>query len=171
MTSMIVAKDQNNAIGYKNELLFDIPEDLDFFKLMTVDNVVAMGRKTFESLGCKPLPNRFNMVLTSSDEFVEKHDRFDNCFFFTDKDMLIGMVQHLSIDKHVFIIGGAEIYNMFMPLADRLYVTNVLENALEADTFFPAIKDDSWTKLFESRNPLVSSTGIPYKQQVFKKKK
>lgn len=144
--------EENRALGKNNKLLWYIPEDLKRFKELTKGHVVIMGRKTYESIG-KLLPERLNIIVTrdsqsyiaSNPELVSGSDykkRSRNKFGMTT----IGVVSNsldeaLKIvetrnDREVFIIGGGQIYEQAMPLADRLYLT-LVEGEFEADTFFP----------------------------------
>ena len=129
MLSIIAAHDENYGIGIRNELPWKLSDDLKNFKKITENNYIVMGRKTFESIG-KALPNRKNIILTHQQEYTQ-----DKCIILND----IQQVINLSKDKphyEIFIIGGAQIYNIFLPHIDRLYITKV-HATLEADAFFP----------------------------------
>lgn len=121
--------DQNKAIGKGNRLLWHIPEDLKRFKNITSGHAIIMGRKTFESIG-RPLPNRTNIVVTSDKSFIA-----ENCTIcHTIEDALI---EAKKIEpEEVFIIGGGQVYNQTINLADKLYLT-IVEGEFEADAFFP----------------------------------
>jgi len=132
--SIIVAVDANNGIGKDNDLLTFIPGDLKRFKEITTGHPVIMGRKTLESLPKGPLPNRTNIIITGSET------KFDGC-------VTVNSIQE-AIDacpegEESFIIGGGKIYEQFLPIADKLYLT-VVEKEFEADTFFPEINFDNW---------------------------
>lgn len=125
----IIAK--NRAIGFKNKLLYDIPEDMKHFKEITTGQVVIMGENTFHSMKDRPLPNRINIILT-----LDKN--------FKAKDCLIAYSMPESIElakaqtgREIFFIGGGQIYRQALPLADKLYLTVVDDEPKEADTFFP----------------------------------
>jgi len=139
MISLIFAIGKNNAIGYNNKLPWYLPADFAYFKRVTMGRPVIMGRKTFESIG-KPLPGRINIVITRSTSFSR-----DGCIVVDSVDKAIEYTK----DKETFIIGGLEIYRSFLPLADKLYITEIDED-FEADTFFPEIDYSRW-KLVESR--------------------
>jgi len=128
--SIIVAvAKKDRAIGKNNQLLWDIPADLAHFKKVTDGHPVIMGQKTFDSIG-KPLPNRTNIVLN-----IESGAHNIGCETFNSIPEAIQFAK--SIDKNeVFIIGGGMIYKQTLPLADRLYVTEV-EGDYDADTYFP----------------------------------
>jgi len=121
--SMIVAHGKNRELGYKNKMLWHIPEDFKNFKRLTTGHHVIMGRKTFESiisfLG-HPLPNRTSLVLTRS-PFISD---YDNVLSFDNFDDAVYYAE-VKQDSEVFVIGGAEIYNTFIDRMDALYITEV----------------------------------------------
>ena len=138
MISAIVAVDNNWGIGYNGDLLEYIPEDLKYFKALTTGHVVVMGRKTWDSLPKKPLPNRINYVITkeakSSNEEVAYFDM--NC---------IKMMMQKQSDYEYFIIGGGLIYNQLLPFCDRVYVTKIYKDHDNVDTYFPNLdKSEEW---------------------------
>ena len=136
MINLIVCRDNNNGIGKDNELLYHISEDLKRFKELTTNNIVVMGRKTFESLGNKPLPNRHNVVLThDSLYFYYENEDYENLEF-TNYFHYILNYNKSNPKKEIFIIGGQSIYELFLPIADKIYLTQVDDNSKEADTFF-----------------------------------
>lgn len=128
---MIVAKGENNVIGKDNELIWNIPNDLKYFKEMTSGKTVVMGRKTYESIG-KPLPNRRNIVLTQNKDFYEDQ-----------VEIAHDIEEILNLEGEIMVIGGDSIYRQFMGYADRLYVTEIRE-FFEGDTYFPEIDRDRW---------------------------
>ncbi len=137
--SMIVAIAENYAIGKNNQLLWHISNDLKHFKKLTEDHNIIMGKNTFYSLPKRPLPKRTNIVLTRDSNFDEK-----NIIIVHSIEEAIA---EMNYEKENFIIGGGSIYQQFMPLADKLYITRIHQE-FEADTFFPKIKQDEW-KLVE----------------------
>ena len=141
MISIIVAIAQNGTIGDKNALLWHIKEDMRFFRTTTSGHPVIMGRKTFESLGSKPLPKRKNIVITRSD--VE----FEGAFVAHSLEEAIAMADD---DAEVFIMGGAQIYAQALDIADRMYVTRV-ERDYEGDTSFPEVDYSKWKLVAEER--------------------
>lgn len=131
---LIVAVAEDWGIGYKNKLLFSIPEDMKFFRETTKDSVVIMGRRTLESFpGKKPLKNRVNIVLTSHMDY--KVEGAVTCFSAKDAAMIAK-----SYDKELFIIGGARVYREFLPYCEKAYVTRVHSKA-DADSFFPNLDE------------------------------
>ncbi len=143
---LIVCVDANWGIGYKNELLVRIPSDQKFFRETTTGKVVVMGRKTLESLtGGKPLKNRVNIVLSSSDKTSKVEDEI---YVKTIDDCLELLKQYNEDD--IYIIGGASIYKQFLPYCDTAYVTKV-DREFSADTYFSNLdKDDEWEIVSES---------------------
>ena len=135
MISIIVAINKNNGIGYKNELLYWLPNDLKRFKSLTTGHTIIMGRKTFESLPKGALPNRRNIVLSHKNLILDGAECFHS---------LNEALEACKEDDEVFIIGGASLYKEAMPLADRLYITEIDDKDKEADAFFPEITSDKW---------------------------
>ena len=142
MISIIVAIAQNGIIGDKNSLLWHIKEDMRFFRTTTSGHAVIMGRKTFESLGSKPLPKRKNIVITRSDL------TFEGALTAHSLDEAIAMAEG---DEETFIIGGAQIYRAALAVADRMYITRV-ERDYEGDTSFPDIDYSQWQLVSEERH-------------------
>ncbi|MGL5692967.1 MAG: dihydrofolate reductase [Peptostreptococcaceae bacterium] len=129
MIKIIVAVDKNGAIGRNNDLIYNIREDLKNFKKLTTDNIVVMGRNTWESLPIKPLPNRENRVLTTSNLEFNGAQKLNS---------LDGLKKYLkNLEKDVYIIGGASVYNQIMDenLVDEAHVTFVKDEVKDADTF------------------------------------
>jgi len=137
--SIIVAIAENNAIGKDNQLLWHIPGDLKRFKKITTGHTVIMGKRTYESLPARPLPNRTNMVITDIPGEI-----FPGCQMAYSIDEAI---QKCDKNEENFVIGGGSVYRQFLPIADKLYLT-VVRKFFEADTFFPEINFDEW-KLIE----------------------
>ena len=136
--SLVVAAATNNAIGKCNQLLWNLPNDLKFFKNITWAMPVLMGRKTFESLGNKPLNGRVNIILTSDKKYkkdgvVTVHKISDAEFFAKENDY-----------KELMILGGANVYKQTIDDADKIYITRVHHVFEDADAFFPAIDESKW---------------------------
>ena len=160
MISIIVAIAQNGTIGDKNSLLWHIKEDMRFFRTTTSGHPVIMGRKTFESLGSKPLPKRKNIVITRSD--VE----FEGVFTAHSLEEAISMAEG---DEEIFIMGGAQIYAQSLDIADRMYITHV-ERDYEGDTSFPEIDYSKWTLVKEERFERGEEYESPFAFLVYDKK-
>ena len=152
MISAIVAADEKWGIGKDGKLLVSIPEDLKRFKAITKHNVVVMGRKTWESLPNKPLPDRVNLVITNS---YRPDKEYRNTIFCTMDDAKRFMIKH-PITKF-FVIGGGEIYKQLLPYCRYVYLTKIY-NTYDADVTFPNldnkpfmfIKENSKVKLYNN---------------------
>jgi len=136
--SLVVAASTNNAIGKDNKLLWNLPNDLRFFKNVTWAMPVLMGRKSFESIGNKPLKGRVNIVLTSSKFFkgegVVVVNKIKNAEFFVKENDY----------KELMILGGGNVYAQTIDDADKIYITRVHHVFEDADTFFPVIDEKKW---------------------------
>ena len=136
MLSIIVAIAKNNVIGKDNKLIWHLPEDLKRFKRLTTNHNIIMGRKTFESLG-RVLPNRKHIVLCNdmkldiNDENVEIMDNIDK------------LKEYEEAEEENFVIGGATIYKLLLPKADKLYITKINQE-FEGDVYFPEIDENVW---------------------------
>ncbi len=136
--SIIVAIDENNGIGLKNNLLAYIPADLKRFKEITTGHTVIMGKNTWLSLPKRPLPERRNIVITS-----HKEEMFNGAVVANSLNEAIDI---LSDNDESFVMGGASIYRQMFPLATKLYLT-LIHKTFEADTFFPEIDYSQWTEI------------------------
>ena len=134
MITIIAAIANNNALGLNNKLIWHLPEDLKRFKRVTTGHHVIMGRKTFESLG-KPLPNRTTIIITRN-----KNYKANNCIIVNSLDEALEKAKQ---DKNPYILGGAEIYKLAMPIANKLDLT-IVHHEFEADAFFPEIDTSIW---------------------------
>ena len=144
--SIVVATGKNGEIGTKGKLLWSIPSDLKRFKDITTSGkigIVIMGRKTYESLPTypHPLPNRINLVITSKARSLEENEYYDeDVIFFDGIEEVLGTVEKyeevLGLDDEYFIIGGGSIYKQFLPLCNKIYLTEVDQEFPEADTYF-----------------------------------
>ena len=136
MISIIAAIADHNAIGVGNRLLWHLPNDMKRFRLLTTGHTVIMGRKTFESLPHGALPNRTNTVITRN-----VHASYEGCETFDNLSDAIDRHRH---EDELFIIGGAQIYEQTIGLADKLYITCVHHTFGQADVFFPEIDENEW---------------------------
>jgi dihydrofolate reductase len=133
--SIIVAIAQNNAIGKDNQLLWHIPADLKRFKKLTTGHTIVMGKRTFESLPLRPLPNRRSIVITDI-----PGEEIEGC---TMAYSIEDSISKMDDAKENFIIGGGSVYRQFLPLAQQLYLT-IVQKDFEADTFFDEIDYSKW---------------------------
>ena len=145
MVSAIVAVDNNWGIGYNGKLLERIPEDLKYFKELTNNNVIVMGRKTWNSLPVNPLPNRTNIIITRNPiHFTTINGAFRQSLEHTVKDMVA-----MKNDFNWFVIGGGQIYKELLPLCDRVYVTKIFKDHENVDTYFPNLDESNeWSPAF-----------------------
>ena len=135
MISFIVAMDKNRVIGKDNQLPWHLPEDLKFFKRVTMGHPIAMGRKTHESIG-RVLPGRENIVITRQPDY-----RSEDCTVFYSVEDFVKKSHEQS--EEIFVIGGAEIFKETFPYADRLYIT-LIHDEFAGDTFFPEFNPSEW---------------------------
>lgn len=135
MITIIAAIGKNNELGINNHLLWNLKEDMKFFKEKTINHKVVMGLNTYNSIS-KPLPNRENIVLSSTIQNLPKEVKQ-----YTNINKLTKYLQ--NINEEVFIIGGASLYNHFISIADKMYITQI-EDTKEADTYFPKINKEEW---------------------------
>jgi dihydrofolate reductase len=159
--SIIVAIAQNYGIGYKNELLAHISEDLKRFKAITGGKTVVMGRNTWFSLPKRPLPNRQNIVITNVEG--EKFEGADTVYSIDEA------INRCPDNAESFIMGGAMVYKQFFPRADKLYITRI-RKTFKADTYFPEITDQKWLLESESEIFRDEKSGIEYQYVNFIRK-
>jgi len=134
--SIIAALDKNGAIGNDNKLLCYLPADLKHFKNLTTGHTIVMGRKTYESLPNGALPNRKNVVLSRDKGF-----KCEACEIVHSVDEVFSICKD---DDEIIIIGGAQIYKLFIDKVDRLYLTQI-HSEFTADTYFPDFDLKNWT--------------------------
>ena len=141
MISAIVAVDENWGIGFNGELLEKIPEDLKRFKKLTKGTVVVMGRKTWDSLPNKPLPDRLNIIISRQPQFV---DFLTISIGMEEAKIRAGMASKDPEDEW-FVIGGGQIYKELLPFCDRVYVTKIFKSHDNVDTYFPNLDEpEEW---------------------------
>ncbi|HEY8191130.1 MAG TPA: dihydrofolate reductase [Alphaproteobacteria bacterium] len=140
IVSAIAAMSENRAIGREGALPWHIPEDLKYFKRMTLGKPVIMGRKTFESIGSKPLPKRLNIVISRSRLLA---DGIGWAATVEDAIKLAKKEAQATGQNEIMIVGGAQIYREAMPLTDRLYLT-VIHRTVEGDAYFPDFDQSEW---------------------------
>ena len=160
MVSIIVAIAENGTIGDKNSLLWHIKEDMRFFRTTTSGHAVIMGRKTFESLGSKPLPKRTNIVITRQDV------AFEGALTAHSLEEAIRLAEG---DEEIFIIGGAQIYAEALKVAHRMYITRV-ERSYDGDTSFPEIDYTQWTLTAVERHERGEEFDSPFEFRTYDRK-
>lgn len=146
MISAIVAVDENFGIGFNGDLLEHIPEDLKHFKELTSGHTVVMGRKTWDSLPKKPLPNRHNLVITKDPSIYELTNEV---WFYTLRQIEVLMLKNKNVNY--FILGGGQIYEKLLPICDKVYLTKIMVSHENVDTYFPNIElMDNWKCIEQS---------------------
>jgi dihydrofolate reductase len=157
MISFVVAMDENRAIGKDNDLPWYLPNDLKHFKKTTMGKPVVMGRKTYESIG-KPLPGRENIVVTRDQSYHAE-----------------GTTTVHSVDEvlqweaeEICVIGGTEIFKLFLPVADRLYITEI-HHTFDADTYFPELSDEDWAEVSRTAGIVDEKNKYPHEFVVYEK--
>ncbi len=140
--ALIAAIAENNAIGHENKLIYWLPNDLKRFKELTTGHTIIMGSNTFRSLPKGALPNRRNIVLS------RKESNFPGAEHFTS---LQEALSNCIDEEIVYIIGGEQLYNSALPIADILCLTEIKDTPAEADAFFPAFDKREW-EVIETEN-------------------
>ncbi len=139
MLSIIVAIANENVIGKDNQLIWHLPEDLKRFKEITSGHKIIMGRKTFESLG-RVLPNRKHIVLCNDMNMDIDNENVEIL------DDISKLDPYINSDEECFVIGGATIYKLLMPYANKMYITKI-DQSFEGDVWFPEIKEETWKEI------------------------
>jgi dihydrofolate reductase len=147
--SIIVAASENNAIGKNNQMLWNLPEDMRFFKNTTWGLPLIMGRKTYEALGNKPLAGRFNIVISRQPGYKAGNQEV------READSLLKAIELAKkMDaKEVFIGGGGQIYKESILLCDTIYMTRVF-TTLDGDAFFPEIPQNIFHQTHSKKVPV-----------------
>ena len=161
--SLVVAASENNAIGKNNQLLWHLPKDMKFFKNVTWAMPVVMGRKTFESMGSKPLSGRKNIVITRKPDW-----KAEDVSVVNSVDAAVALANELNY-KEVFIIGGGEIYMIAFERANKIYMTRV-HKELEGDTYFPVIEKNDWKLVNNTDNPADEKHAYAFSFQLWERK-
>lgn len=163
MISIISALAKNRAIGKKNDLPWHLPADLKHFKETTTGKTIVMGLNTFKSIGSRPLPNRKNIVLSSDSESKVP----EGVVLVNSLESVLEMTKD---EKEVMICGGAIVYQQFLPLADRLYLTYI-DHDFEGDIFFPEFDMQSWQEVSREDHQPDEKNLYPYSFVILERKK
>ena len=161
--SLVVAASENNVIGKNNQLLWHLPKDMKFFKNVTWGMPVVMGRKTFESMGSKPLSGRKNIVITRKPGWTAEGVSVVN-----GVDAAVALTEELNY-KEIFIIGGGEIYMIAFDQTNKIYMTRV-HAEIEGDTYFPVIEKDDWALVNQTDNAADEKHAYAYSFQLWERK-
>jgi dihydrofolate reductase len=150
--AIIAAVARNGVIGHRSRMPWHLPEDLKRFRRLTLGHAVIMGRRTFESIG-KPLAGRNNIVVTRSPDW--------SCPGCHAAHSLEGALAAVHESQDAFVIGGAELYALALPVARRLYMTEI-ERDFEGDTHFPAFDRSHWREISREREASVGPGSFDY---------
>lgn len=161
MLSILVASNYDGVIGLKKELPWKISKDLKYFKKLTMNNKIVMGRKTFESIG-RVLPKRDHIVITRNENYKAPKD-VKIIHSYKELKPLI------NDDEEVFIVGGGEIFNDFIDIVDRVYITFV-DVDVKGDTFFPIEKLEGFNEIKREKS-IDEKSGIKLEFTVYDRKK
>lgn len=157
MISYLFAMDQNRVIGKDNDLPWYLPNDLKFFKKTTMGHTIVMGRKTFESFN-KPLPGRRNVILTTRRDYHPV-----GCDIYHSVDDILQMQDK---NEELFIIGGSQVFNNFLPYVDRLYMT-FIEATFEGDTYFEGFDEAEWQLVSEEQGVVDAKNHYPHRFLIY----
>jgi dihydrofolate reductase len=161
--SMIVAASENNVIGKDNQLLWNLPNDMKFFKNTTWGFPVIMGRKTFDSLG-KALPGRTNIVITRQSDW-----KANNVQVVRTLDDSIKAAVAATDAKEIFIIGGGQIFEQALPQTNRVYLTRV-HTVIDGDAYFPVLPETEWQLFSKIDFPTDEKHAYAYSFEVWDRK-
>lgn len=153
MIRIVVAKSLNDVIGVNGEMPWILPPDLKNFKKITTDqvgkNIVVMGRKTWESIGEVPLPNRINVVISRRPRNLPRKTGFSNVIWLNDCSDVLKIFNNKK--DVINIIGGETIYRYFLPVADELFITEVFTDIVKTKnknyTMFPKFSPKIWRNI------------------------
>ncbi|MEO1766054.1 dihydrofolate reductase [Thiobacter aerophilum] len=148
--SIIAAMAANRVIGKGNRLPWHLPEDLQHFKTLTMGHHIVMGRKTYDSIG-RPLPGRTTVIVTRRPDYAAP-----DCIAVNSIDAALSVCHG---DAEVFFVGGAEIYAQVLPIADRLYLTEIKRD-FAGDARFPSFDSADWQEVSRERH--VKENGEPF---------
>lgn len=154
MLTFVWIEDENQLIGRANKVPWHLPADLKHFKAVTMGDAVLMGRKTYEGLPIKPLPNRRNIILTRNKDYVAP-----GAEVFHSKEAILSAVD--TDQQTLHIIGGGEIFSLFIDEVDELYRT-VIEGEFEGDTYFPALDFSEFELLSEKEGTVDEANRYPH---------
>jgi dihydrofolate reductase len=165
---VIVAVSENGIIGRDGDMPWKLSTDLKRFKALSMGKPLVMGRKTFESVGSKPLPGRPHIIISRSQRFdmpgVETVASLEQAL-----DRGRAIADETGVDE-ICVVGGGEIYRQALPLADLLYVTHV-EAAVDGDTAFPAIDPAMFEQLEETAVPAGEKDNYPTRYAIYRRRR
>ncbi len=162
MISIIAAIAHDRAIGFRNRLLYRLPDDMRRFKALTTGHTVIMGRKTFESLPKGALPHRRNIVLSR-----------DKAAFFLGAETFASLeeaLSHCNDDEEIFVIGGESVYKEALPFAQKLYLTEIEDTPAHADAFFPPLAPGRWELVQSNSHDVDDKHPFPFSFKDYRRK-
>lgn len=165
--SIIAAMGRNRVIGNKNSLPWQLPADLEYFKKQTLNKPIVMGAKTFESIG-RALPGRFHIVLAQSPDYSAP-----GCKIATSIPQAIKWAKQSEFGQEsneLMVCGGQSVYEQFLPLADRMYLT-FIKGDFAGDTFFPEFNPNDWQEIQRTSRPADEQNPYDLNFVVFTRKK
>ncbi|AKQ44898.1 hypothetical protein TH63_03505 [Rufibacter radiotolerans] len=162
MIGIVVAISENRVIGKDNQLIWHLPEDLKHFKKLTMGHPMIMGRKTFEAIG-KPLPGRTTVIVTRQPEYQAPEGGL------VATSLEEALQQSLALDEQVLVIGGGEIYQQALPLAEVVYLTLVHES-FDGDVFFPELDTEVWEVTDQEEHLADEKHAYPFTFFTFRRK-
>jgi dihydrofolate reductase len=161
--SVIVAVAENRVVGKNNALPWHLSEDLQYFKRTTLGKPIVMGRKTFESIG-RPLPGRTNIVVSRNPDYFAEGIKIVSSL-----EQALQLAQDIALiddTRELMVIGGAAVYAAAIPVADRLYVTEI-HAAVEGDAYLPSIKWSNWVESSRERHRAIAPNPYDYSFVVY----
>jgi dihydrofolate reductase len=150
---MIAAMSDDRVIGIENRLPWKLPNDMKWFRQQTLGKPIIMGRKTFESFGARPLPERTNIIVTRDPDY-----HAEQCIVVHSVDAALTAAGNAT---EAMIIGGASFYEQMLPRADRLYLT-LVHAELEGDAWFPEFDPADWQEVERIENPADEKNPYPH---------
>jgi len=160
--SIIVAITENNIIGRDNGMPWHLPADLKYFRERTTGHHIVMGRKTFESIGGgRPLPNRVSIIITKQKDY-----KADGCLIAHSLEEAIEIAKD---ENELFIIGGKQIYDQSLALANKMYITRI-HTSIDGDTSFPQYDENQWEMTSYTERDADEKNVYPLSFLVFEKK-
>lgn len=158
--SLIVAMDRNRVIGKDNDIPWRIPKDWEYVKNITKGHSIILGRKNLESIG-RALPNRRNIILTRDKDF-----NFDGCEIVHSIEAVFELCKK---EEEIFIFGGEQIYNIFLPFVEKMYITKI-HYEFKGDTFFPDVNFDEWNEVSVKKGVMNDKNLYNYFFHVYERK-
>jgi len=158
--SIISAMASNRAIGIRNTLPWQLPEDLKHFKALTMGHHIVMGRKTYDSIG-KPLPGRNTVIVTRNSDYA-----VPGCLAVNSLEAAL-TVSHGEAE--VFFVGGAELYHQALSIAHRIYLTEI-QRVFDGDAFFPEFDKSQWNETAREKHRTEGQNGFEYHFVIYDRK-